>query len=54
MPLSLSRKINQSITIDGNIEITVVKITNLTVTLSIGAPDEIEILRNELIEYEEN
>ena len=54
MPLTLTRKLNQSITIDGDIEITVVKLTGGEVRLSIDAPDDVEILRNELIKNEED
>jgi carbon storage regulator len=46
--LVLSRKLNQTIVINGNIRITVVGLRGNQVRLGIEAPDSIEILRQEL------
>ena len=46
--LVLSRKENESITIDGNIEITIVNCGRGQVKLGINAPKHISILRGEL------
>lgn len=48
--LVLSRKLNEKIVIDDQIEITVVSIENGKVQLGIEAPKEIEIMRKELLE----
>ena len=48
--LVLSRKLNEKIVIDDQIEITVVGIENGKVQLGIEAPKKIEILRKELLE----
>lgn len=48
--LVLSRKLNEKIIIDDQIEITVVSIENGKVQLGIEAPKEIEIMRKELLE----
>ncbi|ADO76686.1 carbon storage regulator CsrA [Halanaerobium praevalens] len=48
--LVLSRKLNEKIVIDDQIELTVVGIENGKVQLGIDAPRSIEILRKELIE----
>ena len=48
--LVLSRKLNEKIIIDDQIEITVVGIENGKVQLGIEAPKEIEIMRKELLE----
>lgn len=48
--LVLSRKLNEKIIIDDQIEITVVGIENGKVQLGIDAPKEIEIMRKELLE----
>jgi carbon storage regulator len=50
--LVLSRKCGESITIGDNIEVTVVSVKGNQVKLSINAPREISILRNELKEKE--
>jgi carbon storage regulator len=47
--LVLSRKENESIVIDGNITITVVKIGGDRIRLGIEAPQDVPILRSELI-----
>jgi carbon storage regulator len=46
--LVLSRKLNESIVIDGDIRITVVDIRGNHVRIGIEAPDAVEILREEL------
>jgi carbon storage regulator len=46
--LVLSRKLNEKIMIDGEIEIIVVRIDRNQVRLAIRAPDHIKIMRNEL------
>lgn len=46
--LVLSRKQNESIIIDGNIEVVVLGMEGETVKLGIRAPKEIEIYRKEL------
>jgi carbon storage regulator len=48
--LVLTRKLNEKIIIDDQIEITVVGIENGKVQLGIDAPQEIEIMRKELLE----
>jgi carbon storage regulator len=48
--LVLSRKLNEKIIIDENIEIKVLSIDNGSVQLGITAPKHIEILRQELLE----
>jgi carbon storage regulator len=48
--LVLSRKLNEKIIIDENIEIKVLSIENGNVQLGITAPKDIEILRQELLE----
>ena len=46
--LVLSRKKDESIVLDGQIEITVLKIKGNTVRLGIKAPSNIKVLRGEL------
>jgi carbon storage regulator len=48
--LVLSRKLNEKIVIDENIEITIVGIENGKVQLGIEAPRQIEIMRKELLD----
>ena len=50
--LVLSRKQNQTIVIDGQIEIEVLKIKGNTVRLGIRAPQDIKVLRGELSPFE--
>ncbi|MFK7766543.1 MAG: carbon storage regulator [Mariniblastus sp.] len=50
--LVLSRKKNQTIIIDGQIEIEVLKIKGNTVRLGITAPSDIKVLRGELSPFE--
>jgi len=50
--LVLSRKKNQTIVIDGKIEIEVVKVKGNTVRLGITAPNDIKVLRGELAPFE--
>jgi carbon storage regulator len=47
--LVLSRKLNETIVIDGGIEITIVRIDRKQIRLAIKAPDEVRILRGELV-----
>jgi carbon storage regulator len=47
--LVLSRKVNEKIVIDGNIEVTVVKIERNQVRLGIEAPGDIPVFRQELV-----
>jgi carbon storage regulator len=46
--LVLSRKLNESIIVDGNIRITIVGIRGSHVRVGIEAPDSIPIIREEL------
>lgn len=48
--LVLSRKLDEKIVIDDNIEITVLSIENGSVQLGISAPKSIDIVRSELLE----
>ena len=48
--LILTRKKNESIIIDGNIEVKIIEIEDGKIRLGIEAPKEIEILRKELYE----
>ncbi|MBT6153485.1 MAG: carbon storage regulator [Planctomycetaceae bacterium] len=48
--LVLSRKKSQSIQIDSMIQITVVSISRGRVKLGISAPDDVRIMRHELID----
>ncbi len=48
--LVLSRKLDEKIVIDDNIEITVLSIDNGSVQLGISAPKSIDIVRSELLE----
>ena len=54
--LILTRKKNESIIIDGNIEVKIIELEDGRVKIGIEAPKEIEILRKELYEkiQEEN
>lgn len=47
--LVLSRKLNQSIVIDGGIEITVTQVKGQTIRLRIVAPKEVKVVRSELL-----
>jgi carbon storage regulator len=47
--LVLSRKLNETIVIDGAIEITVVRIDHKQIRLAIKAPDHVKIMRSELV-----
>ena len=49
--LVLSRKVNETIIIDGNIRITVVGLRGTHVRIGIQAPAEVTILREELCPY---
>jgi len=52
--LVLSRKVGESILIDGQIEITVVAVNGSRTKVGIEAPDEVRILRSELSEWPEH
>lgn len=52
--LILTRKIDQGIVIDGNIIVRVLGVERDRVKIGIAAPTEILILRQELLEREEN
>jgi len=52
--LVLSRKLNESIVINGNIRVTVVGLRGNQVRLGIEAPESIAIFRNELFERSRN
>lgn len=47
--LVLTRKINETIVIGGNIRVTMASIRNSQVRLAIDAPPEVRILREELL-----
>lgn len=51
--LVLSRKVDESIDIDGRIKVMVKKISGNRVTLGIDAPADVTILRSELREHVE-
>jgi carbon storage regulator CsrA len=50
--LVLSRKMNQTVIIDGQIEIEVLKIKGNTIRLGITAPKSVKVLRGELSPFE--
>lgn len=47
--LVLSRKLNDKIVIDGNVVVEVIKIQGNRITLGIQAPNDVKILRGELV-----
>lgn len=47
--LVLRRKANEAILIDGNIKIIILKVDGQYVKIGIEAPDEVDIVREELI-----
>ena len=47
--LVLSRKVDQEIVIDGNIKIRVLNVKGNTIRLGIEAPQEVHIVRGELV-----
>ena len=51
--LVLTREVKEGIVIDNNIKVTVVSIIGNRVKLGIEAPDEVNILREELEDFEE-
>ena len=51
--LVLSRKVGEDICIDGQIKVTVVKIGGNRVKIGIDAPDDVQIVREELNEWHE-
>lgn len=48
--LILSRKLNESIVIDGNTVVTILGIERNTIKLGIMAPKEVRVLRSELVD----
>lgn len=48
--LVLSRKVGEKLVIDGNITVEVVRIQGNRITLGLVAPEDIKILRGELIQ----
>ena len=51
--LIISRKKNEGLVINGNIDITVIDIQGDKIRIGIDAPDEIKIVRKELLETED-
>ncbi len=51
--LVLARRIGESIAIDGDIEVMIIKCSSGQVTLGIDAPDDIDIVREELLAQQE-
>lgn len=52
--LVVTRKVNEVIVINGNIEITLVSIEDGQVRLGVDAPKEISIIRKELGEFKQD
>lgn len=52
--LVLSRKVGQSIVIDGNITVTINRVGGKRITLGIEAPKEVRVVRGELRPFGEN
>ena len=50
--LIISRKKNEGVSVNGNIDITIVDIQGDKVRIGIEAPSEVKIVRNELLETE--
>lgn len=46
--LVLSRKVGETLVIDGNVRLTVVRVSGNRVAIGIEAPDDVRILRGEL------
>lgn len=51
--LILSRKLGESIIIDGRIEIKIIKVSGGRVRIGIDAPDDVRVVRSELVEEQE-
>ena len=51
--LVLTRRIGEHIFIDGDIEVMIIKCSGGQVTLGIDAPDEVDIVREELLVKQE-
>ena len=47
--LVLGRKLNEKVVIDGRIEVTIVRIDRKQIRLAFQAPDEVTIMRGELV-----
>ena len=52
--LVLQRKVGESIVINDNITVTITKISGDKVKIGIDAPDDVKILRSEVVEVENN
>jgi carbon storage regulator len=52
--LVLSRKVGEEIRIDGQIKVRIVKISGNRVRIGIDAPDDVQIVRQELNEWHES
>lgn len=50
MALVLSRKIGESLVIDDNVVLTIVRVTKHNVRISIEAPKRVSVMRSELLE----
>ena len=48
--LVLSRKVGETVVIDGNIEVKIIRIEGNRITIGIEAPSNVKILRGELTE----
>lgn len=51
--LVLSRKIGETLVIDGDVKVTVVRISGNRVALGIEAPDDVRVLRGELQPFDD-
>jgi carbon storage regulator len=52
--LVLSRKVGEEIRIDGQIKVRIVKISGNRVRIGIDAPDDVQIIRQELNEWNDS
>ena len=52
--LVLSRKVGESIYIDGTIKVTIVTVRGNRVKVGIEAPEEVQIVRSELNDFQEH
>ena len=48
--LVLSRKLNETVVVNGNIEVKIVSIRGDKVRIAIAAPDDVRIMRSELLD----
>lgn len=51
--LVLSRKIGETLIIDGNVRVTVVRVSGNRVALGVEAPDDVRVLRGELRPFDD-